>query len=114
MAGCENLSLNCHNGPVSASVKAGKLCLHGTFTISASHPASVCPDKAASAEFDRAALDPLWISYWEPYHGIGKKDFGLQITIKVADDTANIPAPGDKKDEKPAEPVKAPEKSVLR
>ncbi len=112
VAGCENLSLNCHNGPVSAAVKAGKFCLHGAFTINASHPASVCPDKAASAEFDPAALDPLWISYWEPYHGIGKKDFGLQITIKVADDTANIPAekPGDK----PAEPVKAPEKSVLR
>ena len=98
VSGCDNLALNCHNGPVSAGIKAGKYCLHGTWEISASHPRAVCPDKAASAEFDPAALDPLWISYWEPYHGIKKADFGLQITIKVADDTASLPA----------EPVPAP------
>jgi hypothetical protein len=32
------------------------------------------------------ALDPLWISYWEPFRGAGKKDFGLQITLRVAPD----------------------------
>ncbi|HVS38376.1 MAG TPA: hypothetical protein VMS17_22655 [Gemmataceae bacterium] len=98
VAGCENLALNDHSGPVSAGIKAGKYSLHGTWTISAAHPRSITPDKTASAEFDPAALDPLWISYWEPYHGIKKADFGLQITLHVADDTANIPA----------EPVKAP------
>ena len=30
------------------------------------------------------ALDPLWISYWEPFHGAVKKDFGFQVTVKVA------------------------------
>jgi len=43
------------------------------------------PCKAASAEFaPEQALDPLWISYWEPFHGAAKKDFGFQITLKVA------------------------------
>jgi len=92
VAACDDLSVNCHAGPVSGGIKAGKYCLHGTWTISASHPRSLGCDKAASAEFDPAALDPLWISYWEPYHGIKKTDFGLQITIHVADDTANLPA----------------------
>lgn len=92
VAACENLSLNDHSGPVSGPIKAGKYCLHGTWTIDASHPRSLGCDKAASAEFDPAALDPLWISYWEPYHGVKKADFGLQFTIKVADDTANVPA----------------------
>jgi hypothetical protein len=45
------------------------------------------PCKAASAEFaPDPALDPLWISYWEPFHGATKKDFGFQITLKVAPD----------------------------
>ena len=30
------------------------------------------------------ALDPLWISAWEPFHGAAKKDFGFQVTLKVA------------------------------
>jgi hypothetical protein len=92
VSGCDDLSVNCHGGPVSGPIKAGKYALHGTWTISAAHPRSLGCDKAASAEFDPAALDPLWISYWEPYHGIKKTDFGLQISIKVADDTANLPA----------------------
>jgi hypothetical protein len=100
VSACDNLSLNDHAGPVSGGIKAGKYVLHGSWTISASHPRSVCPDKAASAEFDPAALDPLWISYWEPYHGIKKTDFGLQFTIKVADDTASLTP----------EPVKPPDK----
>jgi hypothetical protein len=41
--------------------------------------------KAASAEFaPDPALDPLWISSFEPFHGASKKDFGFQVTIKVA------------------------------
>ena len=40
--------------------------------------------KAASAEFaPDPALDPLWISYWEPFHGAIKKDFGFQVTVRV-------------------------------
>jgi hypothetical protein len=84
----ENLSLNCREGPVSMPVKAAKYTLHQTFVISAAHPRSLKPCKAASAEFaPDPALDPLWISYWEPFHGAAKKDFGFQITIKVAPDT---------------------------
>ena len=98
----DNLGVNCHGGPVSASIKAGKYVLHGCWTIGATHPRGLCPDKAASADFDPAALDPLWISYWEPFHGIGKTAFGLQVTLKISDDTANLPP------EKPAEPVPAP------
>ncbi len=94
----DNLAVNCHGGPVSASIKAGKYNLHGSWQISASHPRGLLPDKAASADFDPAALDPLWISYWEPFHGITKTTFGLQVTIKIADDTANLPP----------EPVKPP------
>jgi hypothetical protein len=29
------------------------------------------------------ALDPLWISAFEPFHGSKKKDFGFRVTIKV-------------------------------
>jgi hypothetical protein len=83
----ENLSLNCREGPLSVPVVPGKYTLHQTFAISATHPRSVKLCKAASAEFaPDPALDPLWISYWEPFHGAAKKDFGLQITIKVAPD----------------------------
>src|SRR5204863_246480 len=69
------------------------------------------PCKSASAEFaPDPALDPLWISYWEPFHGAVKKDFGLQVILKVAEDT-NPPTPpaanGDAKEKLP-EPVPAP------
>jgi len=87
--GCgENLSINDHDGPSEAPIAAGKYTLHETFTVSATHPRSLLPCKAASSEFaPDPALDPLWISYWEPFHGAAKKDFGFQITIKVAPDT---------------------------
>src|SRR5262249_14888746 len=84
----ENLSLNCREGPVSATVAAGKFTLHESFAVTASHPRSLKPCKAASAEFaPDPALDPVGISYWEPFHGAAKKDFGVQLTIKVAADT---------------------------
>jgi hypothetical protein len=90
VAGGENLSINDHDGPVVVPILPGNYTLHQTFTITAAHPRSVLPCKAASAEFaPDPALDPLWISYWEPFHGAAKKDFGFQITIKVAEDTSN-------------------------
>ena len=65
----------------------GTYTLHGTLVLSATHPRSLC-GKPASAEFaPDPALDPLWISYWEPFHGVMKKDFGFQVTIKVVPDT---------------------------
>jgi hypothetical protein len=85
VAGGENLSLNCHEGPLEVPVAADKYTLHQTLAISATHPKSLLPCKAVSAEFaPDPALDPLWISYFEPFHGAVKKDFGFQVTLKVA------------------------------
>jgi hypothetical protein len=81
----DNLSLNDHEGPVSVSLSAGKYTLHQVWSLRATHVRSLLPCKAASAEFaPDPALDPLWISYWEPFHGAAKKDFGFQVTLKVA------------------------------
>jgi hypothetical protein len=81
----ENLSINDHEGPISVRLVAGKYTLHQTFHVQATHPRSLLPCKAASAELaPDPALDPLWISAWEPFHGASKKDFGLQVTVKVA------------------------------
>jgi hypothetical protein len=92
----ENLSVNDREGPIWAPIMPGKFRLHQTFHVLASHPRALLPCKAASAEFAPGpALDPLWISYWEPFHGAIKKDFGFQITLKVAEETA--PA-GEKKE----------------
>ena len=88
VSGGENLSINDRRGPLSASLAAGDYHLHQTFVVSASHPRCVKLHKAASAEFaPDPALDPLWISYWEPFHGAAKKDFGFQVILKVAPDT---------------------------
>jgi hypothetical protein len=88
--GCgENLSINDHEGPIEIPIAAGKYTLAQSFVITASHPGTLRPCKAASTEFaPDPALDPLWISYWEPFHGAIKKDFGLQITIKVVEDAS--------------------------
>jgi hypothetical protein len=89
VAGGENLSLNDHSGPVEGPIIPGKYILHQKFAITAAHPRSVLPCKAASAEFaPDPALDPLWISYREPFHGAIKKDFGFQVILKIAPDTA--------------------------
>src|SRR5262249_12514197 len=97
----ENLSLNDHEGQCNLPVAPGKYTLRQTFHLAASTPHSLLPCKGTSAEFaPDPALDPLWISYWEPFHGATKKDFGFQITIKVAEDTnATSNGNGDKKDE---------------
>ena len=89
VGGGENLSINDHDGPVEVPIAPGKYTLHQTFTIAATHNKSLRLTKAVSSEFaPDPALDPLWISYWEPFHGAAKKDFGFQITIKVAEDTS--------------------------
>jgi hypothetical protein len=91
VAGGENLSINDKEGPVSASIAPGTYTLHQTWMVSAEHTRALF-GKAASAEFaPDPALDPLWISYKEPFHGANKKDFGFRITIKVADDTPPEP-----------------------
>jgi hypothetical protein len=80
----ENLSINDHDGPASVPLVPGKYTLHQAIHIGAVNPRCLLPCKAASAELaPDPALDPLWISYFEPFHGIRKKDFGFQVTLKV-------------------------------
>lgn len=84
VAGGENLSVNDRCGPITAPIGPGKYTLVETWTVSAAHPCKLFPCKAASAEFaPDPALDPLWISFWEPFHGANKKDFGFQVILKV-------------------------------
>lgn len=95
VAGCESLSINDKEGPVSVVIPAaGTFCLTQTFRVAASMPKAIFPVKAPSAEFaPDPALDPIWISAKEPFHGAAKKDLGFQVTVKVAPE--EVPAPKD-------------------
>lgn len=87
VAAGENLSVNDQQGPISIEVPAGKYALRQHFGIQASHPHQLLPCKTASAEFaPDPALDPLWISAFEPFHGATKKTFGFVVTVKVSVD----------------------------
>jgi hypothetical protein len=96
VSGGENLSINDHDGPLSVPLLPGTYTLHQTFRVAVTHPHGLRPgSKAFSAEFaPDPALDPLWISYWEPFHGANKKDFGFQVILKVAEDQTPLPANG--------------------
>lgn len=84
VAGAESVSINDKEGPVGAVVSARKFSLSQSFKVAASMPKSVLPCKAPSAEFaPDPALDPLWISATEPFHGANKKDLGFQVIIRV-------------------------------
>ncbi|MCS6850097.1 MAG: hypothetical protein NZ700_02875 [Gemmataceae bacterium] len=90
----ENLSVNDQAGPVSVPVQAGTYTLNQTFQISTCQPRCILPCKAPSAEFaPDPALDPLWISNWEPFKGASKKDFGFQVTVRVAADSSDDTKP---------------------
>jgi hypothetical protein len=92
--GCESLGVNDHDGPKSVPAIPAKYLLHQTFNIAAHSQCLLC--KKPSAEFaPDPALDPLWISYFDPFHGVKKDSFGFQVTLKVVADTD--PAPNDKK-----------------
>jgi hypothetical protein len=83
----ENVSLNDRSGPQTVIVGPGSYSLHQTWSVSATHPKCLLPCKCASGEFaPEPALDPLWISAWEPFKGATKKDFGFQVIVKVAID----------------------------
>lgn len=88
VGGKQSLGVNDHDGPYSVPVTAGKYILRQTFRISATAHPTILPTKGPSAEFaPEPALDPLWLSYKEPFHGAIKKDFGFQIVLRVAEDT---------------------------
>ncbi len=83
---CENVSVNDHDGPHSVPVVPGKYTMHQTFTIAAD--SKCCLAKRPSAEFaPDPAIDPIWINYWEPFHGVKKDTFGFQVLVKVVADT---------------------------
>jgi hypothetical protein len=83
----QNLSVNDHDGPLSVPIVPGKYDYRQVFTVSAVARQAVLPCKGPSAEFGpEQAIDPLWISYKEPFHGADKKDFGFQVTLTVAED----------------------------
>ncbi len=95
VCGCDNLSVNDHDGPKGVPIAPGKYTLHQTFLISAHSDSVLC--KRPSAEFaPDPAIDPLWISYREPFHGVKKDTFGFQTIIKVVPDTAEPPPPPEK------------------
>ena len=61
---------------------ASKYTLLQTFHLGAHSSCCLC--KRPSAEFaPDPALDPLWINYFEPFHGVIKKDFGFQVILRV-------------------------------
>ena len=71
-------------GPVRVPVMPGKHVLRQVFGIAVSQPPSPGLCKGVSAEFaPDPALDAKWLSYWEPFRGANKKEFGFQVIIKV-------------------------------
>ncbi len=106
VGGNQNLSVNDHDGPYNVPVTAGKYLLRQTFRVSATAHPYILPTKGPSAEFaPEPAIDPLWLSYKEPFHGAIKKDFGFQLILKVAEDT---------EPEKPPEHEKLPEPTPIK
>jgi hypothetical protein len=84
VSGGENLSINDHAGPVCAPVGPGKFTLHQAFHVGVTQRQGLLGCLPSSAEFaPDPALDPLWIGYWEPFHGAIKKDFGFQVILRV-------------------------------
>jgi hypothetical protein len=86
VAGCESLSINDRAGPAEVPVGAGPHTLHAHWDLAAAQPRALI-EKAASAEFaPEPALDPLWVGGpRDPFHGAGKKDFGLLFVLKVTE-----------------------------
>lgn len=95
VAGCESLGINDKEGPNGVVIQAGKFCLSQNFRVSATMPRCFGAGKAPSAEFaPDPALDPIWISAKEPFHGAAKKDLGFQVTLRVVPE--DLPEPGRK------------------
>lgn len=85
-AGCkENRSVYAREGPVCVPVVPGCYRLRQTLTIGAAQSKKgSMAGHAAAAEFAPSpALDPTWICYSDPFHGVVKKDFGFQVTVRV-------------------------------
>ena len=76
-------------------IVSGRYTLNQTFRIAAQSDSVLC--KRPSAEFaPDPALDPLWINYFDPFHGVKKDTFGFQVIVKAVPDL-DPPASGEKK-----------------
>lgn len=83
----QNLSINDQQSVSVDYLHPGSYWLRQSFMVTAEHARCLIPCKPASAEFaPDPALDPLWISACEPFHGATKDDFGYQVTIRVSSD----------------------------
>ncbi|MFN4261939.1 MAG: hypothetical protein ACK4RK_21880 [Gemmataceae bacterium] len=84
-AGCkENVSVYNREGPICLPVGPGCYTLHQTFTLQAAQHKGAIPGHPATAEFaPGSALNPVWITYKDPFHGVNKRDFGFQVILKV-------------------------------
>jgi hypothetical protein len=88
----DNQSVLTRKGPVTIPIEPGCYTLRQTWAISASQPLGSVPGKPASVDFAPVpALDPTWISYKDPFHGVAKRDFGFQVTLKVAPVKSPLP-----------------------
>lgn len=108
VAGGENISINDSQGPVCVPVTCGKYTLHLCWHLDATAAKAILPCKSPSAEFAPDALDPLWLSAKEPFHGAKKDEFGFTVTVKVeplGEDEAPKPV---EEPAKPAEGIPAP------
>jgi hypothetical protein len=109
VAGGENLSINDQQGPVCVPVPCGKYTLHMTWHLDATAAKCLLPCKSPSFEFAPDALDALWLSSKEPFHGIKKDAFGFSVKIHVEPwpEGEEAPAPAAPAGEPIAPPVPA-------
>lgn len=104
-AGCADLSVYNHEGPLAVPVQAGKYTLHGAWGFGTVHPCFCC--RGASAEFSPQPYEvpgTYWLSEFRPFNGLATKDFGFKITIKVIPEFKTL----DDKGEEMPEPKKDP------
>lgn len=114
VGGKQCLGVNDHAGPCSVPITAGKYVLRQTFRVSAMAHPTVLPTKGPSAEFaPDPAVDPLWLSYKEPFHGAIKKDFGFQVILRLAEDSEPEPQANGEKTQGPAR-EKLPEPTPVK
>jgi hypothetical protein len=92
VTGGQNLSVNDRAAPVEVAILPGKYTLHQAFTVAAEQAFTPLCCKTASAEFaPDPALNPVWIDYWERFHGAIKGNFGFQVILRV-EPASDVPA----------------------
>jgi hypothetical protein len=86
-AGCNDLSVYNHEGPLCVPVLPGKFTLHASWGFGTTHPAFFC--RGASAEFSpephycTEGSDAYWFAHFHPFNGVATRDFGYRLTIKL-------------------------------